>query len=82
MLVTKRFRKNSCDSLARLRAPMSAMSGRALRLDVKAINVPEKYVGNELVISTDRLEHRLGKGLDDEALRWLRDYLESAVAAV
>jgi hypothetical protein len=36
--------------------------------------------GRELVISSDDGEQRIGSGLDDAALEWLRDYLVSAVA--
>ena len=36
--------------------------------------------GRELVISSDDGERRIGSGLDDAALEWLRDYLVSAVA--
>ena len=51
-----------------------------LRTDVSARNVPERFIGRELVVSTDELEYRFGKGLDDQALEWLREYIVSAMA--
>jgi hypothetical protein len=39
-----------------------------------------KLSGKRLLISTDQAERSVGGGLDEEALRWLRDYLVAAVA--
>lgn len=49
------------------------------RNDIKATGVARSFVGNELVLSTDRFEHRLGEGLDDDALDWLRRYIQAAI---
>jgi hypothetical protein len=40
----------------------------------------EGLAGKVLVISTDQRERRIGTGLPNEALEWLRDYIESAIA--
>lgn len=50
------------------------------RNDVHVQGSARSFVGRELVVSTDNLEHRIGAGLDDQALNWLRDYIRSAIA--
>lgn len=50
------------------------------RNDVEATGSARNFLGKELVLSTDTFEHRIGAGLDDQALSWLRDYIRSAIA--
>lgn len=50
------------------------------RNDIVVSGGARKFLGNELVLSTDRFEHRLGEGLDDDALEWLRRYILAAIA--
>lgn len=49
------------------------------RNDIIATGVATRFVGNELVLSTDQFEHRLGEGLDDDALDWLRRHILAAI---
>lgn len=51
------------------------------RNDIVVSGSAQKFVGNELVLSTDKFEHRLGEGLNDAALEWLRRYLVAAIAS-
>ncbi len=50
------------------------------RNDIVVSGGARNFLGNELVLSTDRFEHRLGEGLDDDALEWLRRYILAAIA--
>ncbi|MBF9029035.1 hypothetical protein HKCCE3408_01390 [Rhodobacterales bacterium HKCCE3408] len=62
--------------------PLSAIESVHIeqRNDVEAIGRAGNFVGKEIVVSTDDLEHRIGAGLDDQALNWLRDHIRSALA--
>jgi hypothetical protein len=52
----------------------------AQRSDVETIGFAKRFAGHELAITTDDLEYRIGRGLDDPALDWLEAYMRSAIS--